>query len=77
MGNYKRVVQTGFDIAIGDNVSQEELDSLAQGLRAVINEWYDNNGKHVPIACVNGEFSFEDMSHAYGENEMKEINKLF
>jgi len=77
MEKYNRVVQTGFDIAIGEEVTDEELQSLAESIRNVIDTFYDINGKAQNIACVNGIFSFENMSHAYGNEEMKTINESF
>ncbi len=77
MAKYTRVVQTGFDIAIGDDVSDDELQSLAETIKEVINNFYDIAGKSQNIACVNGIHPFEDMSHAYGEDEMKTINEHF
>jgi hypothetical protein len=77
MDKYKRVVQIGFDVAVGENVSSAELESLCEGIRGLIDDWYDSNGKAVPVACVNGIFPIEDMSHAYDEEMMKVINEEF
>lgn len=74
MRNYTRVLQTGFDIAVTDNVPQEELDSLAVALATVINEWIDINNKACECVCVNGVHWYEDLTDQY---DMKEINKTF
>lgn len=65
MAKYNRVLQTGFDIAVGEEVTDEELQSLAEGIKNVIDTWYDTNGKAVPVLCVNGIHPYEDMTEIY------------
>jgi len=70
---YKRVFQMGFDIAEGD-VPDGESESLFNAITNLIDNFYDINGKRVEFMSVGCDNS-EDMSHAYGEREMAEINK--
>lgn len=74
MRNYTKVLQTGFDIAVTDNVSEEELQSLAEGLRNVIDTWIDVNNKACEVVCVNGAHWYENLTDQYN---MEEINKIF
>ena len=72
MAKYKRVFQMGFDIAEGD-VSSWEQESLFNALEEHINNFFGANGSRVEFLSV-GNFNIEDMSHAYGEEELKQIN---
>lgn len=72
MAKYKRVFQMGFDIAEGD-VPSGEIESLFNALEEHINNFYDRNGNRIEFLSI-GQCNVEDMSHAYGEDELKEIN---
>ena len=75
MKKFKRVFQIGFDIAEKDGIYETEREMLADQIRETIDNFYDIRGKELNFTCVNGIYSFEDMSHAYGDVEMKAINQ--
>ena len=75
MANYKRVFQIGFDVAEGENITEQDRQDLCMEIAHLIENFYDIKGKALEFRCVNGEFPIIDMSHAYGEIELKEINK--
>jgi len=77
MKKYTRVTQVGFDIAEGSSITEQDRQDLAEAISNLINTFYDINGKALDFECVNGHFSFEDMSHAYGESELKTINEPY
>lgn len=74
MAKYKRVFQMGFDIAEGQDVPEGEIESLFDALQHHIDNFYDGFGRRIEFKSV-GEFNVEDMSHAYGEIELKQINQ--
>jgi len=76
MAKYKRVFQMGFDIAEREDVSNDELEDLFLYLEDCINNYKFKETKGEPpyfksVGCENT----EDMSHAYGEKELKQINE--
>jgi hypothetical protein len=62
---YVEVVQTGFDIAITDGVTNQDLQDLAEQIKDFINEFITIEGKPMGVACVNGVHSYEDMTDVY------------
>lgn len=72
MDKYKRVVQLMYDVALGDNITDEELESLNAGITNLIDTWYDVNGKASNIACMNdGHVHSEDMTDIYKQGNPK------
>jgi len=73
MAKYKRVFQMKFDIAEGQDVPQGEIESLFNALVHHIDNFYDGFGRRIEFKSV-GQLNTEDMSHAYGENYLKQID---
>ena len=70
---YKRVFQIGFDVAEGFNVPSDEIESLWLALEDHINNFYNSNGNRIEFRSV-GSYNVADMSHAYKEEDLKELN---
>ena len=75
MGNFRRVFQMGFDIAEGHDVPEGEIESLFNALEEHINNFYDKDGNRINFQSV-GCFNCEDMSHAYREQELDQLNNI-
>jgi len=70
---FTRVFQMGFDIAEGQDIHREEIESLFNALEGVINNFYDAKGNRVNFKSV-GSFNVEDMSHAYTEEMLNQLD---
>lgn len=62
--NNRKVYQMGFDIKVGENVSNNELLSLFNQIENVINNFYDSHGKRLDIKSI-GEFNVENITEQY------------
>ena len=66
MTKVERVIQIGFDIGVGENVPQHELESLIDSIRFVIDTWIDIDNKPCPLACLNdGHYHITNMDEVY------------
>tara|TARA_R110000796_G_scaffold99512_1_gene207636 strand:+ start:506 stop:730 length:225 start_codon:yes stop_codon:yes gene_type:complete len=73
MANYKRVFQMSFDIAEG-TVAKGEVESLFNAIEHLIDNFHGADGKRIEFTSI-GMCNVEDMSHAYGERELKQISQ--
>ncbi len=71
---YMRVVQMGFDIAVRAN-GEDDLSNLFSKIEDVINGYVNNTKAELNFKSVGCD-NTEDMSHGYGDKELKLINKL-
>ena len=68
-----RVFQMGFDIAEGNKTTSEDRESLFNAIDNLINNFYGIDGNKIDFESV-GCYNIEDMSHAYGDTELAQIN---